>query len=103
MSNYIKIGPDHSIINYSLAILRVNVSDLTGNLNITQYHVYYDAINVSTSKLFGSIIDPNITSMSQMYLNSAILNIFEDQYFRIKTFNLLGEGPLSNYAIVKRY
>jgi hypothetical protein len=35
MESYIKIGPNHSAINYNLEISRVEVSNLTGNLNIT--------------------------------------------------------------------
>jgi hypothetical protein len=78
ISSYLKTGPDHSAINFNLAITRFDDSNITGNLNITQYNVYYGALNVSSQKFLGNINDPDIATKSQVYLNSTILNIFED-------------------------
>jgi hypothetical protein len=77
ITGYIQTGPDHSAINYNLEISKVEVV-VTGNLNITQFKVYYDAFDVSTSKYLGTIYDPDIASKSQVYLNSTILDVFKD-------------------------
>jgi hypothetical protein len=47
ITDYIQTGPYHSAKNYNLAISKVEVSSLTGNLNITQFIVYYDAFDAS--------------------------------------------------------
>jgi hypothetical protein len=75
ITGYIQTGSHHSAINYNLAISRFEV---TGNLNITEFKVYYDGLNDSTSKFLGSIVDPDIATKSQVYLNSTILDVFKD-------------------------
>jgi hypothetical protein len=75
ITDYIQTGPYHSAINYNLAISRFEV---TGNLNITGFKVYYDGLNISTSKYLGTIDDPDIVTKSQVYMNSSILDVFKD-------------------------
>ena len=78
ITGYIQTGPYHSAINYNLAISRFEASNLTDKLNITEFKVYYDGLNVSTSKYLASISDLDIATMSQVYVNSTILDVFKD-------------------------
>lgn len=78
MSGYIQTGPNHTAYNYNLAISLIDAGNFTGSLIITGYNVYYDAFNISTQKILGTIIDSDIQNKSQVYMNSGIIDIFKD-------------------------